>query len=163
MQVTNWGNCFAQISSGGGVFLQRKNVWTKFLITSDEYPNVLGMLCLKVTSAAKQQLLKMCHLKHRLRIFLSWSKIIFRSQGIQVFVFLTIIWFTKSASSRWVLVHETTYIFEHIFWTTTHEVTKLNAKNKFWGVPHLLHMCVIFSELPTFNNIFLAISPQEEI
>ena len=40
----------------------------------------------------------------------------FRSQDIQVFAFLTI---------PWVLVHETRCIFEYIFWTTTHEVTKL--------------------------------------
>ena len=49
----------------------------------------------------------------------------FRSQDIQVFVFLAILWFTKSVTSRWVFVHETRYIFEYIFWTTTHEVTKL--------------------------------------
>ena len=49
----------------------------------------------------------------------------FRSEDIKVFVFLTIPWFTKSVTSRWVLVHETRYIFEYIFWTTTHEVTKL--------------------------------------
>ena len=37
----------------------------------------------------------------------------FRSQDIQVFVFLTIPWFTKSVASRW--VHETRCIFEYIF------------------------------------------------
>ena len=42
----------------------------------------------------------MCHLKHRLRIFLFRRKIIFRSQDIQVFVFLTIPWFTKSVASQ---------------------------------------------------------------
>ena len=47
-------------------------------------------ICLKVTSATKQQLLRMCHLKHRLRIFLFHRKIMFHSQDIQVFVFLTI-------------------------------------------------------------------------
>ena len=65
-----------------------------------------------------------CHLKHRLRIFLFYRKIMFCSQDIQVFVFLTIPWFTKSVTSR-VLVHETRCVFEYIFWTTTHEVTKL--------------------------------------
>ena len=40
---------------------------------------------------------KMCHLKHRLRIFLFHRKIMFHSQDIQVFVFLTIPWFTKSS------------------------------------------------------------------
>ena len=52
-------------------------------------------------------------------------KIMFCSEDIQVFVFLTIPWFTESVTSRWVLVHETRYIFEYIFWTITHEVTKL--------------------------------------
>ena len=48
----------------------------------------------------------MCHPKHRLRFFLFRRKIMFCSQDIQVFVFLTIPWFTKSVTSRWVLVHE---------------------------------------------------------
>ena len=65
----------------------------------------------------------MCHLKHRLRFFLFCRNIMFRSQDIQVF--LTIPWFTKSMTSRWVLVHEIRCIFEYNFWTTTHEVTKL--------------------------------------
>ena len=67
----------------------------------------------------------MCHLKHRLRIFLFHRKIMFCSQDIQVFVFLTIPWFTKSVTSRWVLVHEIRCIFEYISSTTNHEVTKL--------------------------------------
>ena len=50
----------------------------------------------------------------------------FCSQDIQVFVFLHIPWFTNSVMSRWVLVHKATYIFEYIFWATTHEVTKLD-------------------------------------
>ena len=86
---------------------------------------ILKMSNLQVTSAAKQQLLKMWHLKHRLRILLFRRKIMFHSQDIQVFVFLTIPWFSKSVTSWWVLVHETGCIFEYIFWTTTHEVTKL--------------------------------------
>ena len=44
----------------------------------------------KVTSAAKPQLLKMCHLMLRLRICLSRKKVVFRYRDIQVFVFLTI-------------------------------------------------------------------------
>ena len=43
----------------------------------------------------------------------------FRSQDIQVFVFLTIPSFTKSVTS-WALVQETGRIFEYIFWATTH-------------------------------------------
>ena len=37
----------------------------------------------------------MCHLMHRLRIFLFRRKIVFRSQDIQVFVFSTSLWFAK--------------------------------------------------------------------
>ena len=55
----------------------------------------------------------MCHLKHRLRFFLFHRKTVFCSQVIQVFVFLTIPWFTKSVTSGWVLVRETRCIFEY--------------------------------------------------
>ena len=48
----------------------------------------------------------------------------FHFQDIQVIVFLNIPLFTKSMTSWWVLVHETGYIFEYIFWTATHWVTK---------------------------------------
>ena len=44
---------------------------------------------LKVTFSTKRELLKMCHLRYRLRIFLFCRKIMFRSQDIQYFVFLT--------------------------------------------------------------------------
>ena len=67
----------------------------------------------------------MCHMRHRLRIFLFRTKIMFRSQDIQVFVYLTIPSFIESVTSRWVLVHGARYIFKYIFWGTTHEVTKL--------------------------------------
>ena len=63
---------------------------------------------------------QMCHLRHRLIIFLFYRKVMFHSQDIHVFVFLTIPWFTKSVRSWWVLVHEAGCIFEYIFWTTTH-------------------------------------------
>ena len=66
----------------------------------------------------------MCHLRHRLRLSLFRSKVRFHSQYIQVFVFLTIPWFTKSVTSWWVLVQETGFI-EYIFWTTTPYFTKL--------------------------------------
>ena len=76
--------------------------------------------CSKVTSAIKWSLLKMYYLSHRLRIFLFHGKVMFRFQDIQVFVFLTISWFTKSVTSWWVLVYEIGCIFKYIFWTTTH-------------------------------------------
>ena len=58
-------------------------------------------------------------LRHRLRIFLFRRKVMFRSQDIEVFVFLTIPTFTKSVTSWWVLVHETRCTFDYIFWITT--------------------------------------------
>ena len=61
----------------------------------------------------------------QIKNFLFRRKIMFRSQDIQVFVFLTNPWFTKLVMSRWVLAHETRCIFEYTFWTTTHDVTKL--------------------------------------
>ena len=81
---------------------------------SSEYASVV-----KVTSATKQ-LLKLCHLRYRLRIFLLHQKVLLPSRDIQVFVFSTIPWFIISATSWWVLAHETGCIFEYIFWTTTH-------------------------------------------
>ena len=58
-------------------------------------------------------------------IFLFRWKVIFRSQSHQGFVFLTIPWFTKSVKSWWVSLNQTGCIFEYIFWTRTHEVTKI--------------------------------------
>ena len=75
---------------------------------------------LKVTSIIKWKHLKMCHLRHNLRIFLFLKKVMIHSRDSQVFVFLTIPWFSKSVTSWWVLVHETGCIFEYIFWTTSH-------------------------------------------
>ena len=110
--ISSWMNAHCDL------FLIERN---QFIIISEFYQ----WFKLKVTSATKQQLLKMSHLKHRLRIFLFHRKIMFHSQDIQVFVFLTIPWFTKSVTSRWVLAHEIRCIFEYIFRTTNHEVTKL--------------------------------------
>ena len=52
-------------------------------------------MALKVTSATKQYLLKMCHLRHRLRKCWFCRKAMFRSQDFQLSVFLIIPWFTK--------------------------------------------------------------------
>ena len=50
---------------------------------------------------------------------ISWKKcrrkVIFRSQDIQIFVFLTISRYSKSVTSWWLLVHETGCIFKYIF------------------------------------------------
>ena len=48
--------------------------------------------------------------KRTLRIFLFRRKVMFRSQGIQVFVFLTIQWFAKPVTSWRPLVHETAFL-----------------------------------------------------
>ena len=62
-------------------------------------------------------LLKMCHLRHRLRIFLFHRKVMFRVQDIQVFVFLIIPWHTKSdfmkRISTWDRVHFWIYFLNH--------------------------------------------------
>ena len=79
-------------------------------------------LSLKVNSAKKRQLLKTCHLRHRLRIFLFHRKVMFHSQDTQVYVFVTIPRFTKLVTSWWVLVHEAGCNFEYILWNTTHWV-----------------------------------------
>ena len=62
-----------------------------------------GYLCYKTITIT--------HQRHILRIVLFRRKIMFRSQYFQVFVFLTFSWFTESVTSRWVLVHESRYIF----------------------------------------------------
>ena len=59
----------------------------------------------------------MYHLRHMFRILLFRRTVMFGSQDIQVFVFSTIQWFSKSVTLWWVLVHDTEYIFEYIFWT----------------------------------------------
>ena len=45
------------------------------------------------------------------RLWIFRRKVMFHSQHIQVFIFLTIPWFTKPVTSWWVLVHETGCIF----------------------------------------------------
>ena len=57
----------------------------------------------------------MCYLRHKLRIFLFHRKIMFHSQDIQVFLFLTISWFTKSdvIMSRWDRAHFWIYLLNH--------------------------------------------------
>ena len=67
------------------------------------------------------------NVKHKLRIFLFYRKVIFHFQDIQVFVFLTIPWFNTSVASWWVLVHETGYIIEYIFWAIWWTGTKFQV------------------------------------
>ena len=84
----------------------------------------------KVTSTTKWCLLKMCHLKHRLRIYLFRRKIMFRSQDIKVFVFLTIPWSTKSVTSQWALLHEIRCIFEYIAFLINHQTWPVDRYNQ---------------------------------
>ena len=67
-----------------------------YLALTDELGKQLLKNCWKVTSAIKRELLKICYMRHRLRLFLSHGKVNFCSSDIQVFIFLTIPWFTKS-------------------------------------------------------------------
>ena len=94
-------------------------------LTKKTLEQCLVLLLLKVTSNIKWYFLKMCHLRCRLRMLLFCRKVMFCSQYIQVFVILTIPWFSKSKMWWWVLVCEIGCIFQYIFWTTTHELTKL--------------------------------------
>ena len=107
-------------------------------------------LSLKITSATKWQLLKMCHLRHRLRIFLFCTKIMFRSQDIQVFVFLTIPWFTESVTSRvWVLRHEYEYMRQGAFLNICFEPQLMKSPNLAnWQI---YVRAIIFSNL--LNNL----------
>ena len=50
----------------------------------------------------------------------------------------------------WYLEH---FFFFHFFKILIFQVfqsSSINAKRKFWGVPHLLHMCVFFMFVPKF-------------
>ena len=69
-----------------------REVYDSFFVREKVIFNFSSVLwnLLKVTSTAKQKILKMCHLRHRLRIFLFPRKFMFCSQDIQVFVILAI-------------------------------------------------------------------------
>ena len=63
----------------------------------------------------------MCYLRHRLRIFLFRRKIMFCSQGIQVFVFLAIPWVSNElvmmSISTWGRVYFWINHLNHNLWT----------------------------------------------
>ena len=106
---------------GGKKCTKQPKISNKWLRAFKTFWNhILLQIVLKVTSATKGWLLKMCHLRHRLRIFLFNRKVMFRSRYIQVFVILTILLFIKYVTPWWVLVQETGCISEYIFWITTH-------------------------------------------
>ena len=76
----------------------------------------------------------MCHLRHRLIIFLFHRKVVFRSQDIQIFVFLTILWFTKFVTSWWVLVYEAGCIFEPQLINPSNLVNRYKEGQYFSGI-----------------------------
>ena len=95
--------------------------------------------------------------------FLLRRENVFLFQDIQVFVFLTIPWLTKSVTLWWVSVHETGCIFEYFFepqpqhfWTTTHSVTKfgqlidISKSNNFQEQTGATFLVIFYSV--TFSN-----------
>ena len=62
----------------------------------------------------------------QIKNFLFQREMIFCSQDIQVFVFLTIPWFTKSVMSQWVLVHKTTLLNQSTWSCQTWSVDRYN-------------------------------------
>ena len=51
----------------------------------------------------------------QVKFFFHFTEVMFHSQDVKVFVFLTIPRFTKSVTSGGALVNEARYIFEYIF------------------------------------------------
>ena len=103
---TKWLN----VLDGERKYSLEKEFWTTVFLKK------FSSFILKVTSATKQ-LLKMCHLRQRLRIFLFHQKVMFLPWDIQVFLFLTIHWFTKYVMSWWVLilvVHQTVHFWIYL-------------------------------------------------
>ena len=105
----------------------------------------------------------MCHLRHRLRIFLFHRKITYHSPYIHVFLFFNIPWFTKSIMmSWWVLLHGTGCSFEYIFWTATHKVAKFgqiieinhgkNFSGIFWTIWRTAAKLQVFFNLGIYSN-----------
>ena len=81
-----WGSWNPSIKRGYKVFLKKikskllpSTKWSALLLCSTLQ---LCLKSLKVISATKWLLLKMCHLRRRLRIFLFHRKIMFRSQDV---------------------------------------------------------------------------------
>ena len=98
---------------------------------------------LKVTSTTKQHLLKMCHLRHRFRIFLFQRKVMLHSPDIQVCIFNHPIIYQISDVMMSISIWNES-IFKYIFWTTPHYPTKFgqliditkgnNFFEKFWMI-----------------------------
>ena len=54
---------------------------------------------------------------------------------------------------KWYLQHFFFFSFFKILIFRVFQSSPINAKRKFWGVPHLLHMCIILSFNLTFKKI----------
>ena len=90
------------------------------------------------------------------QVILFHQKIMFRFQDFQVFVFLTIPWFTKFVTSWWVLVHETGCIFLWIYllnhnslYHETWSTYKYKEGKEFSGI-----FCVIWKTGAKFQVLF---------
>ena len=105
--------CFVYSSE---TFIVKKSSFPFLVFNANSYTSVLYLrikidhinswsfiyhlcLSLKVISATKRLLFKMCYLRYRLRIFLFQKKVMFRSPDNQIYVFLTIPRFTKFVTS----------------------------------------------------------------
>ena len=125
--------------------MQITEIWIKLWILSH----------LKVTSATKQ-LFKMYYLRHRFRIFLFCREVMFCSIEIQVFVFQTIPWFTKSVTSCSVLVHETVhfwiYLLDHN--SLSHQTSPIDRyKQRQWFLRIFWTICKIGAKFQVLFNL----------
>ena len=92
MFIIRWANTHFPLSKYPFI-VHNKEIRTKFmnavlrllLLTFNRH--FLKRIMLKIASATKRWLLKMCHLRHWLRNFCIFQKLMFRSQDIKVFVF----------------------------------------------------------------------------
>ena len=107
---------------------------------------------IKGYSATKWWLLKMYHLRHKLRIFLFHRKVMFCFQDIQVFVFLTILCFTKSdvMMNTWDRVHFWIYLLNHN--SVTHQTWSVDRYKEEQHFPEIFRM--IWRIVPTFQALF---------
>ena len=92
--------------------------------TSSKEPGIFLKKQLKVTSqkVTSQNVSSEAQIKN----FLISQKNYVPFSRYSSIVFLNIPWFTKSMTSQWVHEISTWDKYEYIFWTTMHEVTKLD-------------------------------------
>ena len=94
-----------------------------------------GYLCYRTHF---ENILKMCHMRHRLGIFLFRRKVIIYSQDIQVFLFLIIPWFPNlwcyNDISTWGRVYSWIQLLNHNSLShQTGHLIDINKRNNFQG------------------------------